>query len=481
MNRRFSSIGSASVAVMALLVGASSSPAQVVDRVIDLNDFDPANIPDNPFGITITPDGLYALVAIAGEVDFTGALNNEIVDVIDLSTDAVVNRLTVGKFPEDIAFTTDGSGAISHVWVTNSSDHTVTVFDSIFAASPVTTIPLGAFVYPFGIAANPDSSRVYVTSLGAGDVFVIDADPLSGTFATVVSTFNVPSGGARMAFADANTLVIAHALFALDFSKSDAYVTVLDPENPVDRRTILLQVGLPGRYSSAQDVAMTDDGIAWVTVYESDRRIVAVDAFTRDIVSSIDLGPLAENLQHGIGLSPDGRLAIVTNFVNETVSVIDLSTETVIADVVTDNEPNEVAFSKDGFTAYVTCQNSGTLNVIRELPPGRLRLTGPGAPSLGSSISYTLSGGELAEGHDFLFSVRGTGSAIYDGTTTGLRAAVRLFDTGIFDLDGVTSSVSRTVPNRPELVGRKVWLQGRGFYDDGSVLTSNVLTVIVQQ
>lgn len=466
------------LAVAALsILSAAPARAQIVDRVIDLDDSDPGAIPDSPFGITITPDGLYALVAIAGDVF---GPNNNLVAVIDLATETIVHRLTAGNFPEDVAFTLDAGGAVRHVWVTNGSDHTVSVFDSIFAAAPVATIPLGAFVFPFGVAASPDGSRVYVGSAGNGDVFVIDSDPASGAFATVLSSFNVPTGVARMAFADPNTLVIAHAVIAGDFSKADAYVTVLDPTNPADRRTMLLLLGRPNQFSSSQDVAVTEDGIAWVTVFDSDRRLYAIDAFARDVVGSIDLGPLAENLQHGIAISPDGRLAIVTNFVNETLSVVDLASETVIADVVTDNEPNEVAFSLDGFTAYVTCQNSGTVNVVRRLPPGRLRLAGPGSPSLGDSIAFTLSGGELAFAHDFMYSARGTGSAVYDGTTTGLRSPVKLFDTGLFDLDGVTPSVARTVPMKPGLVGRKVYVQGRAAYDDGSVLTSPVLTLIVQ-
>jgi len=478
MSRRIRTRRSSVVLAAALAALAPRAVvAQSVDHVIPLEDSDPGNVPDSPFGIRLTPDGLFALVAIAGEV---GGSNNHLVDVIELGTETVVNRLEVGNFPTDVAFTLDGAGDVRHVFVANSTDGTVSVFDSIFAGAAVATVPLGGFSFPFGVVASPDGDRVYVGSLGNGDVYVIDADPLSGTFATVVDTFNVPSGVGRMAFAGPDTLVITHTVFALDFSKGDAYVTVLDPANPADRDTTLLVLGRPGQFASGQDVAVTEDGIAWITVFDSDRLLYALDAATRDVVATIDLGPLAENLQHGIEIAPDGRLAIVTNFVNETISVIDLVTETVIADVVTDAEPNEVAFSKDGFTAYVTCQNGGTVNVIRELPPGRLRLTGPGSPSLGESIAYTLSGGERAEAHDFLFSAFGRGSAVFDGTTTGLRAPLKRFATGVFDLDGVTPSISRTVPNKPALVGRKVWFQGRAFYDDGSVRTSNVLTAVVQ-
>ncbi len=473
MNRRLQSF----VAAAALALAAPGTFAQVVDRVIPLQDNDPGSIPDNPFGITVTPDGLYALVAIAGDVF---GPNNRLVDVIDLATETIVHRLEVGAFPTDVAFTTDGGGAVRHVYVANSSDSTVTVFDSIFAGAPVATIPLGAFVFPFGVVASPDGSRVYVSSVATSDVFVVDSDPASGTFNSVLTTFSVPTGHGRMAFAAPDTLVIAHSVLAGDFSKADAYVTVLDPEVPADRRTMLLVLGRPGQYASSQDVAVTEDGIAWVTVFDSDRRLYAIDAFARDVVGSIDLGPLAENLQHGIAISPDGRLAIVTNFVNETVSVIDLESESVIADVVTGNEPNEVAFSKDGYTAYVTCQNSGTVDVVRRLPPGRLRISGPGTPSLGSPLSFALSGGELSELNDVLYSARGTGSSIYDGTTTGLRSPIKLFDSGTFNLCGSASTVTRNVPMKPGLVGRKVFVQGRGSYDDGTKLVSNVLTLVVQ-
>ena len=77
--------------------------------------------------------------------------------------------------------------AAGTVYVTNSSDGTVSVINE--ATSAVTaTIPVGS--EPDGVAVDPAAGTVYVTNYGDGTVSVIDA-------ATRAVTATIPVGPSR--------------------------------------------------------------------------------------------------------------------------------------------------------------------------------------------------------------------------------------------------------------------------------------------
>lgn len=87
--------------------------------------------------------------------------NSNKVTVLNADTFAIESVITVGNFPEDIAFRSDGSQA----FVTNSSDATVSAIDT--ATRTVTqTISLASIpmTFPFGIVVGKNDKKVFVTS-----------------------------------------------------------------------------------------------------------------------------------------------------------------------------------------------------------------------------------------------------------------------------------------------------------------------------
>jgi YVTN family beta-propeller protein len=64
-----------------------------------------------------------------------------------------------------------------------------------------------------------------------------------------------------------------------------------------------------------------------------------------------------------------GTRAYVTNIVDDTVSVIDTATNTVVATVAVGNAPGAVAISPDGTRAYVANNQDGTVSVLILAPP----------------------------------------------------------------------------------------------------------------
>ncbi len=466
------------------LLATPPAVAQSVIATIDLNDGDPNGIQDNPFGITVTPEGTHALVAISGGLDDPNTPANENgrrVDVIDLDSLTVVGQLDTGFFPEEIAIRSDGSGNTERIYVANSSDSTVSVFDSITNPTAVNTIALPGFSFPFDATLSPDQDRLFVSTVGGvGDIFIIDTDPQSGTFEMIVGSFNVPGGHGRLAFDGPSRLVVPHTVFAFDFSHSDAFITILDPDNPATRSSIQLAAGGNFEYPTIQEVAVRRDGIAYVPVFGGGDDIFVIDVRTAQLVTLIDLGPLAENQQHGVALREDEGLLLVTNFVQSTLSVIDVTTNQVIADVAVGNEPNAVAFSPDGSVALVTNQNSFSVSVVSDFPLPSFELSGPAFPSLLDPVSYSFEGGEFDRPVRLLISVGGNDPNPFESTTVDLTPPIRTRFTGTLDRAGSAATPTAAVPNNANLVGRVFHLQGVTTYGNGTQVVSNPFAVIVQ-
>jgi len=82
------------------------------------------------------------------------------VSVIDTATNTVVGSpITVGSLPFGVAVTPDSS----KVYVGNSVDGTVSVIDT--ATNTVVGSPITVGVRPQGMAVTPDGSNVYVANI----------------------------------------------------------------------------------------------------------------------------------------------------------------------------------------------------------------------------------------------------------------------------------------------------------------------------
>jgi YVTN family beta-propeller protein len=114
-----------------------------------------------PNGVAVTPDGSKVYVANSGEY------SSGYVSVIDTATDNITANVPVGREPIGVAITPDGS----KVYVTNFYSNNVFVIDT--SNDNVTaTVPVGNS--PFGVAVTPYGTAVYVANEGSGSVSVID-------------------------------------------------------------------------------------------------------------------------------------------------------------------------------------------------------------------------------------------------------------------------------------------------------------------
>jgi YVTN family beta-propeller protein len=90
------------------------------------------------------------------------------VSVIDITTNTVIDTITVGIEPRGIAYSPDNQ----RMYVTNFGDDTVSVINT--TTNIVDSTPITVGIEPFDIAYSRDNQRMYVTSGGDSTVSVIN-------------------------------------------------------------------------------------------------------------------------------------------------------------------------------------------------------------------------------------------------------------------------------------------------------------------
>ncbi|MCI0724187.1 MAG: hypothetical protein L0338_35285 [Acidobacteria bacterium] len=306
----------------------------------------------NPFGATVAPDGGTVWVANSGTV----TINGNTVTVIDANTFAIQSTITVGFFPEDIAFARAGTQA----FVTNSTSATVSVIDT--AARVVTqTVDLAAvpMQFPFGVIASKNDTKVFVTSAGGQrDTSLRNIGILDNT-----NPANVVVNGAItvQGFTGRPALTPDGSLLIVPRSRGDfgpPEVLLIDPAT----NQIVDTIFQDPRVGAVLDVAVTPDGrFAYAGIFGGFGGVWVIDLVTRSTVTVI---PTLDSRIHGVGITPDGRFVFVTNFILGSVSVISTATNQIVETVPVGNLPNEVTVTPDSTKAFVTNQGATTVSVI---------------------------------------------------------------------------------------------------------------------
>jgi YVTN family beta-propeller protein len=131
------------------------------------------------------------------------------------------------------------------------------------------------------------------------------------------------------------------------------------------------------------EVAVSPDGrLAVVTNYGTGQQpgntLTVIDLQLLEPAATIDLGE--QRRPHGIAWHPDGRHVVVTTEGNGTLTVVDVAARRVAAAIPTGaNVSHEVALTPDGSRAFVANIGSGSVTVIdlaqreviRSIPTGR--------------------------------------------------------------------------------------------------------------
>ena len=277
------------------------------------------------------------------------------VAVLNTSTFTLASAVTGSTTnPYGAAATPDGT----EVWVTESGTNTVSVVTT--SSNKITgTVVVG--IYPHGIAITPDGKTAYVANTG----------PNTGKGGSqTVSVVNVSTQ------ALSGTLDVGEAPQIVTVSPDGSLVFVTCADGVYVIKTAGGSVNkVPERVHQPHGVAVTPDGKhAYVTDSERDQVVVLRTSDLRT-VGRIGVGRTPWNT----AFSSDGSSAYVTNSNDNTVSVIDTARQRVTGTIglgsftytdaaTTFTQPNQIptgiALAPDNRYMWVACNVSGSVAII---------------------------------------------------------------------------------------------------------------------
>ncbi len=383
----------------------------------------------------------------------------------------VVGTVTVGEDPVAVSVTPDGTRAyvLNSGNLFNQDNASVSVIDMSDPSNPavVQTIPFDIY-NPREIAVSPDGLRAYVgydnTVGGNGHLLVIDTDPTSATYNTVIGDpIEVGDGPRDITFSPDGTRALI-----LNQSSLDIVVLDIDPASPTFHTLIGGPIDVSN--SSPSAVAVTPDGTrAYVTVPGSSFdyvTVIDIDPGSAGYGTKIG-SPIAGAGSDAIAITPNGTRAYVLSAFGDSVGIIDTDPSsatfnTVLGDPIAIGDlPQSIVFSPDGTRAYVSNGFDGDVVVLDTDPASATYNTVIGDPIEVGNRPEALA---ISADGTYLHVVNAnddTVSVIYLGAATSTNAAPVAGPPGEQTVDRDSGEVTGTL----------------GFTDaDGDVLTYTLTT-----
>ena len=315
----------------------------VQERVVAVDPRPPE--PDGPHNITVAPDHGSYYVTVAHGTPW-GSLWR-----LDARTHRVLGTAEAEGYPTTIALTPDGEFA----FVANSDffgDRPRVNPVTIVHTPTMTTITqLPTCDMPHGVRSNRAGTTIWVSCMHSDELVAIDV-------ASLAITHRIRLGAGHADATDHG----AHADHQMPAAPS-VHTTASGPDL--------------SRPCAPTYVALSPDDTRLFVACNASGTMQVWDAATRRFVGQVTTGAGAYNVE----ASPDGRLVIVTNKKDRSISVIDAATLTELRRVpVTKPVVHGIAFAPNGRYAYVSQESIGadpgavdtidlaTLTVIGSIP-----------------------------------------------------------------------------------------------------------------
>lgn len=306
------------------------------------------NVPTQVAAVRLPGPPRFVDFAPSGDTAYVSVLNPGIRDKpgwmveIDVSSASATRRAQVGVDPEGVAISDDGTTA----YVANSGDSTLSTVDAKRAVQ-LNAVKLPGRE-PRGVTLTPDGKHVWVAMWMSNSIVVADTKSNQ-------QTRSIPAGPWPWSTAISPNGRLAYA------AADQKALTVIDARRLARQGDIVL----PGK---PDDVVLSPDGKTIYVALYLQRRVVAVDASTSQIIGTAEIPPGPK----AIALSPDGsRLYSVdieepsTLTVTDTNTMAPLSTTTLPGGCATD-----IAVSPQGGTILVPNFCDDILSIVTVTPPG---------------------------------------------------------------------------------------------------------------
>ncbi len=294
--------------------------------------------------------------ASAADIVLVANKRDNTLTILDAAAGQLLATLPTGDGPHEVAVSPDGRTAV----VTNYGGQggpgsSLTIVD--LATRAVTaTISLGEYRRPHGAAFLGSNTLVAVTSETNQAVVIVDLER-----GAVTGAIPTTQRGSHM------IVVRADARIGFTANIPDGSVTEIDLAGRTTGR--MLKVG-----TTTEGVGVTPDG-SQVWVGSNDQhKVYVVDAAAMRIIDTLD----APGLPYRIGITANGKFAVVPSPMADVVRIFDVATRAQLAAVAMPPgaQPVGVALSADSRRAYIACQGNSSVQIV-DLDSGRITGTLP--------------------------------------------------------------------------------------------------------
>jgi YVTN family beta-propeller protein len=250
-----------------------------------------------------------------------------------VSAHTIVATVTVGSFPFGVAV----NSSTNRIYVTNAMGNNVSVIDGA-TNTVVATVAVGNT--PYQVDVNPSTNRIYVANSVSNNVSVID-----GATNTVVATVAV---GSQPLSVGVNTST--NRIYVSSWGSDN--VSVID--GATDTVVATVDVGGPTRGMAVNSSTNR------IYAGRNNNTVRVIDGATNTVVATVAVG----SGQYYFDVNPSTNRIYNPNFDNDTVSVIDGATNTVVATVAVGDGPRDTAVNASTNRIYVANRNANTVSVI---------------------------------------------------------------------------------------------------------------------
>ena len=269
---------------------------------------------------------------------------NDSVSVINIGTNAVIDKVPVGVKPWGISVSPDQS----RVYVTNSGTNTVSVID---AQNDKVIATVGVGANPHGIAVNPNGNFVYVantgpsyTASGPNTVSVI-----STATNTVIATIPVGVDPLGVIISpDGSKVYVTNEL--------SSTVSVIDTKT----NSVITNISVGSVGSAPWGIAISPDGTKVYVANSGSGIISVINTVSNAVIGTTAVGGSPYGLSEGI----TGDALYITNAGAISLMVMNTASDIVGQVIPLGGSPSGVSVNPDGSDVYVANYNSKNVSVV---------------------------------------------------------------------------------------------------------------------
>jgi YVTN family beta-propeller protein len=283
--------------------------------------------------------GPYGVAANPSNQDYVYVTNynDGTASAISVSYNTVVKTLNVGPSPRGIAITSDGA----FIYVANFIEGALGTVSAKDISSGSDTPPLAITIGhgPLGVAISPKQDYIYVTNNLDDSLSIISADTKE-LFVTLANHYYIN-------YSNSSSDVAFNKPYGVAVSPDSNYIYVVNNGDGISNGTVSI-LSAAVVYSQGTDFTFSD--------YDATSDTSGPYALSAPITVGID--------PRGIVVTPDQKYLYVTNYGDDTVSVINLSTAVVDQTIPVGDGPFGISVTPSGDFVYVVNNLSGNVSVI---------------------------------------------------------------------------------------------------------------------